>query len=960
MKIYTFNQKSLSSCFDIIMRTLLDLTAMRTLLDLTAEQKEDKFQNLIAQAPVLVATFIGPEFIVATINKMALDIWCKSYEDVINKPLFASSPELKAGLKNILDYIYQTGEPFISNEIPVELKRLGKFDKVYFNSVYQPLLDGDKKIYGIILIGTEITEAVNALKEVEISELFNRSVLESSPDCVKVLDLQGRIEYMNHNGLCQMEIDDFSTFKNTDWTTIFGIDNELLARASINKALKGESSKFTALCPTAKGNPKWWDVVVTPLCKTEGYVHQILSVSRDVTEAKKAEQKNIEARELFELTLHNVPSAVYHINNKGEILYLNQLAAEQMGYDSMEEVLNEKDVYQFRQKIDEKFDILNEKGQSLGADESCSSITLKTGKPAEVVIKFINKKTGISFWLLTKSVPLLDNNGELTNVFTTCTDITQQKEAQIQLDKIASHFKLSTDSANVGVWSLDVKTQQLEWSGLHKKMWGYDEHRTDLTYEDWHKIIMAEDKELAFSKVEEARINNSFYEVEYRINKADDKKIRYIRSVGKYHYNNLGEAEILAGISIDITEQKNTEDVLKKTASNFKLATDSANVGVWSLDVQTQELEWSSLHKNMWGYDEHRSDLTFEDWHSIILSEDKALAFKKVEEAKVTRSLYEVEYRIKRPNDNAIRWMRAVGQYYYNDADEAVTLTGISLDITEQKTFTEELEKKVLERTKELDLRSKQLEELNSTLDAYNVALENANAELKSFSYIVSHDLQEPLRMIRMFSKKIMDSETFTEKTQGYFDFIISAADRMKNLIVSLINYSNTSKDEQAFVLCNLNEIVEESKKDLQLIIFEKNAVIEIDSLPTIKGMHFQLCQLFTNLIGNALKYSRANTNPHIKINFKLSSGIQIDHPLANKHKEYYAIIIADNGIGFESEYKSKIFDVFQRLHARNEYSGTGIGLSIVKKIVTNHNGFIVADGQLNVGATFTIYIPVD
>lgn len=392
---------------------------MHTLPKHTIETSGERFLNLISQAPVLIATFIGPSFIVEAVNKMALEIWEKSYEEIINRPLFESSPELEDELNNILTSILITGEPFISTEMPVQLKRSGKPDMAYFSSVYQPLRDVDNKVYGIILIGTEITEVVNARKKIETSELITRTILESRPDCLKVLDLEGRIQYMNYSGLWQMEIDDFSTFKNKYWYTLWGSENEALVKKSVDKALTGEPAKFTAFCPTAKGTPKWWDVMVSPVRKPGEPVQQIISVSRDVTE---------------------------------------------------------------------------------------------------------------------------------------------QIKSQESIDKMASHLKLATDSANVGVWSLNIQTQELEWTALHKKMWGYDGHRTDLTYEDWHKLIIPEDKELAFKRVEEARVNHSFYEVEYRIKRYDDNVIRFIRSAGTYYYNDKGEAETLTGISIDITEQKLTEE----------------------------------------------------------------------------------------------------------------------------------------------------------------------------------------------------------------------------------------------------------------------------------------------------------------------------------------------------------------------------------------------------------------
>lgn len=150
--------------------------------------KEDKFHNIILQAPGLNTTFKGPEFIVTTVNKMALEIWGKSFEEVINRPLFESSPELKDSLGKILNQVYVTGEPFIANELPVQLIRNGKPETLFFNNFYQPIVDSNNTINGIILIGTEITEMEIGRKQIEASENFNRTVLESSPDCLKVLD----------------------------------------------------------------------------------------------------------------------------------------------------------------------------------------------------------------------------------------------------------------------------------------------------------------------------------------------------------------------------------------------------------------------------------------------------------------------------------------------------------------------------------------------------------------------------------------------------------------------------------------------------------------------------------------------------------------------------------------------------------------------------------------------------
>ncbi|MBC7524650.1 MAG: PAS domain-containing protein, partial [Flavobacterium sp.] len=423
----------------------------------------------------------------------------------------------------------------------------------------------------------------------------------------------------------------------------------------------------------------------------------------------------------------------------------------------------------------------------------------------------------------------------------------------------------------------------------------------------------------------------------------------------------LGEtgSKKLAILFTNVTEQKKSEESIAKIASHFKLATDSANVGIWSLNVQSQELEWSDIHKTMWGYDLNRIDLTFYDWHAIILEKDKELAFQRVEDARINHTEYEVEYRIKRANDNEIRWMKSFGKYYYDELGEAVTLTGISLDVTEQKSFTKELEKKVTERTKDLAIKTKQLEQINKKLDKNIIELENANVELKSFSYIASHDLQEPLRIIRMFIQRIAQMERFSDKTVTYFNYITDATERMRNLIISLIDFSRLDKTDLKLVSCDLNTIVEDSKRDLQISIAEKQAVIEYENLPLIFGHQIQLSQLFTNIISNALKYSKETVQPKIEIKSKRIKGNKIINSELLEDLEYFVIEFIDNGIGFDEEYSSRIFEAFQRLHGKNEYSGTGIGLFIVKKIVSNHKGVIDVKSKVGIGSTFTIYFPI-
>lgn len=248
----------------------------------------------------------------------------------------------------------------------------------------------------------------------------------------------------------------------------------------------------------------------------------------------------------------------------------------------------------------------------------------------------------------------------------------------------------------------------------------------------------------------------------------------------------------------------------------------------------------------------------------------------------------------------------------------------------------------------------------NSSLEETNLMLEKMNKELESFTYISSHDLQEPLRKIQTFITRIMETEEdcLSENGKNYLNRTQDAANRMQNLIRDLLAYSRLNAEVFPVEQANLYDIVAEVKADLEESIQEKNAEIIVKGNPGVKIIGSQFTQLLTNLLSNSLKFSRPDTLPKIII-----KNDQVDAdavPFENKSAVHYTkISIQDNGIGFDAQYSDRIFEVFQRLHTIKDYPGTGIGLAIVKKIVDNHHGFITAHSESGHGATFTLYLPV-
>jgi signal transduction histidine kinase len=251
----------------------------------------------------------------------------------------------------------------------------------------------------------------------------------------------------------------------------------------------------------------------------------------------------------------------------------------------------------------------------------------------------------------------------------------------------------------------------------------------------------------------------------------------------------------------------------------------------------------------------------------------------------------------------------------------------------------------------------------------YRIELENrieelnrSNSELEQFAYVASHDLQEPLRKIRAFSDRLSSKfkEELPPEGKNLIQKIYDASKRMQRLIDDLLSFSRLIKKDTKMVDVDLNTILRDVRDILSIPIKENRVIIQSEPLPTIPGFEFQLTQLFQNLISNSIKYRDAQRDPRIEITCSLAKDVKLPGMHSyHQNRDFYHISFADNGIGFSPAYAEKIFVIFQRLHTKEEYEGTGIGLAICRRVVTNHNGLITADGKEGLGAKFSLYLPI-
>jgi two-component system, chemotaxis family, CheB/CheR fusion protein len=274
-------------------------------------------------------------------------------------------------------------------------------------------------------------------------------------------------------------------------------------------------------------------------------------------------------------------------------------------------------------------------------------------------------------------------------------------------------------------------------------------------------------------------------------------------------------------------------------------------------------------------------------------------------------------------------------------------------DMEESQIYNQKLEKAVKERTMQLDLSNKRLEEKNHEL-------ENMNKELEAFAYVSSHDLQEPLRKIQTFADIILKKELPNLSPSGkvYFEFMQQSANRMQLLIEELLAFSSLNSAERKFEILQLRDIVKDMEIELKEELEIKKASIELQKMCNVNVIPFQFRQLMNNLTRNSLKFSKPDIPVRIVISAKIEKKEDIKTTENLNHDLYCHISFSDNGIGFDQKYSKRIFEVFEKLHSKDEYPGTGIGLAIVKKVVENHHGFITATSKSNKGTIFDIYLP--
>ena len=899
------------------------------------EDSNKRYVNNILQTPNAMCVFRGKEYVVEIANELMLEIWEREESQVMNKPIFEVLPEASGqGLEAILNNVYATGETFKAYELPVKLSRNGKIENTFINVVYEALKEPDGTISGIVAIANDVTLQVTARNTFEESEKKFRNTVKQVP--VGIAILKGAdliVEMANTTYLQIVDKTEEEILGKTVFTSLPEAEGTIYPLLSkvYQSGIPYYTDEFSVtLNRYGKKEVGYFNLVFHPL-REENIVTGVVIVAYEVTKAIKARHLLSEREKAFRKIVMESPIAMAVFRGKDHVIEMaNTTMMKTIWQRKKKETIGKPLIEAFPELLDQKYlELLNDvflNGKKVRENEAIAYIKRK-GKLEKLYFDY-------------QYTPLFEKDGVASGIMVTVNDVTSKVEARKKVEVAEQRTRLAAEIAEIATWDLDIPTNSMNYSENIHAIFGLEKDQI-LSRQNFRDQIHTDDLHI-LEKAFGLALQTSIYKYECRIIKSDGE-ICWIRVHGKIFFDENKTPLKMLGTVLDITDEINNQQILMKSEEKFRLLADSMPQHIWTSDPLGN---LNYYNQSVFTYSgASRDDIEKYGWLGIVHPDDREENISTWMEAVKTGNDFLFEHRFRR-YDGEYRWQlsRAIAQ---KDSEGNIQMwVGTSTDIQDQKTFTNKLEKEVSERTAQLELKNRDLI--------------NMNIELQSFAYISSHDLQEPLRKIQTFASRLseLDDQNISAKAKTYLGRIEFSAKRMQTLIQDLLTYSRTNSAERIFVKVKLDEIAEEVKSDFSERIDEKNAQINFHPLGEATIIPFQFRQLLHNLIGNALKFSKKDIAPIIEIKAERIKGDKIKSPVDFPDKTYYHLQISDNGIGFDSEYKNRIFEVFQRLNTESEFAGTGIGLAIVKKIVENHKGIITANGEKDKGAVFDIYLP--
>lgn len=540
--------------------------------------------------------------------------------------------------------------------------------------------------------------------------------------------------------------------------------------------------------------------------------------------------------------------------------------------------------------------------------------------------------------------PILQN-GKVTGVMDVATEVTEQVSARRRVEESEGRFRSIVEEATIAMALYTGEDIRIAYvNDIMLGYWGKDRSIVGKTLREALPELESQPFPDLLDQVFATGI--AYRSADGEAYLVVDGKLK--RGFFNFTYKPLLDSEGrvwgIHHMALDVTEQVTAQKKLLESETKLAAAIELAELATWSLDLRTGVFSCSERMAQWMGGSE--GPFVLDQSAPAGKKERLPDAFRKAVDSS-GNPIFDKTYTIIHAGNGQQRTVHTLGRISFNQSGEALSISGTAQDITAQKDIQTALESEVQNRTEELQAINEELAETNNLLL-------RSNEELTQYAYVASHDLQEPLRKIQVFTSILANSTEVPPRLMPAIRKIQHSAGRMIALIRDLLNFSQLLKSDSLLEPVDLNKIMLSVKQDFSMRIADKKASLVVSALPVVQAVPFQMQQLFHNLVGNALKFLRTDTEPVVEISYTEEILAQEDD---SPHR-FYHIVVSDNGIGFPQEYAQQIFEVFKRLHGRDTYSGTGIGLSLCKRIVEHYGGRIYAEGMPGEGARFHVLLP--
>ncbi|MBE7638903.1 PAS domain-containing protein [Salegentibacter sp. BLCTC] len=792
---------------------------------------------------------------------------------------------------------------------------------------------------------TDISQRKQIEEKLHLSEKRFKSLVQDGSDLIAVLDKDGGYHYVSPTSTHVLGYNSEEIKNKNAFDLIHPADVDRV-KAKYNEVLFQKRVPIKPFRIRHKNNTwLWLETTLTNLLE-DSSVKGIVSNARDVTEKKQfREQENLE-REVLEMNFNNafrltkilnfylenlekINSNTYFVIQKVEKNKLFNWASGAIP-SKLSKALNGREI--------------NDSTEICALGENGKSLISKIDNAVDSNLKTLAKENKIdSCW----SYPLVDIMGNTMAVLAVFykhdpepNKIQEERKIsrsigllqliiEFQLNEIALKrsnqlYEFVNKATEDAMYDWDIPTDDIQWGDGFYKMFKFQKQEEKFPFSKWLSSIHPEDVDEITRGLEITLKNkntNKWY-AEYRFQTSAGNFLDIIEN-GYIIRDESGEAKRMIGVLRDLTKLRVYEKELEAANERYHYVTRATSDAIWDYNLIDESVIWGAGFEKLFGHSLKKLPPNLSVWYENIHPDDRDRVDISLKNAINDDSeLWEEEYRYKNISGQYLDVFDR--GFVVRNNGKAIRMVGAMQDITRKKQYEISLEK------------------LNSDLKKRAKELAVSNAELEQFAYVASHDLQEPLRMITGFLTQLEKkyAEVLDQKGLLYIDFAVDGAKRMRQIILDLLEFSRVGRTEDKLEVIDINEIIDDVKHLYRKKILDKKVKIINANLPLIKAPKSPVRQVFQNLIGNAIKYSKEGIAAEVSIKFK-------------ETKDYWEFSIKDNGIGIDAAYFERIFVIFQRLHHREEYSGTGMGLAVTKKIIENLGGKIWLESEEGTGSVF-------